>query len=276
MSKRANERTSKRTSELPSTCVPIHRAFCDSFHHFLLQIPQVALDKLRREFEFWYPVNVRVSGKDLVPNHLTYFLYNHVAMWPQVSVRNKEILNLLTAHSFAFLALLASLARLIHSFSRSLTLSLARLLVLSLGHSKAPQRPLVRSLAYSLAPELVGQGILKGVLNHYLCASLFQDAVNKWPKGVFANGHLLLNSAKMSKSTGNFLTLRDAISKFSADGMRLALADAGDTVEDANFVEVAADAGILRLFNFLEWVKEMKTLHEENGLRKGEYYYIEE
>ena len=37
--------------------------------------------------------------------------------------------------------------------------------------------------------------------------------------------------------------------------MRLALADAGDTVEDANFVEKVADAGILRLFTFLEWTK---------------------
>jgi leucyl-tRNA synthetase len=51
----------------------------------------------------------------------------------------------------------------------------------------------------------------------------------------------------MSKSTGNFLTLSDAIDKFSADGMRLALADSGDSVEDANFVEAMADAGILRL-----------------------------
>lgn len=50
----------------------------------------------------------------------------------------------------------------------------------------------------------------------------------------------------MSKSTGNFLTLSEAIDKFSADGMRLALADAGDSVEDANFVEAMADAGILR------------------------------
>ena len=40
------------------------------------------LAKLRREFEFWYPVDLRVSGKDLVPNHLTYYLYNHVAIWP--------------------------------------------------------------------------------------------------------------------------------------------------------------------------------------------------
>lgn len=138
-------------------------------------IPKEHLLKLRREFEFWYPVDVRVSGKDLVPNHLSYYLYNHVAMWPKDS--------------------------------------------------------------------------------------------GKWPQAVRANGHLLLNSEKMSKSTGNFLNLRQAITKFSADGMRLALADAGDTVEDANFVEAMADAGILRLFTWVEWVKEM--IANQNNLRTG-------
>jgi leucyl-tRNA synthetase len=39
--------------------------------------------------------------------------------------------------------------------------------------------------------------------------------------------------------------------------MRLALADAGDTMEDANFVEKMADAGLLRLYTYLEWVKEI-------------------
>ena len=58
---------------------------------------------------------------------------------------------------------------------------------------------------------------------------------SRWPQAIRANGHLLLNSEKMSKSTGNFLTLSDAIDKFSADGMRLALADSGDSVEDANY-----------------------------------------
>ncbi len=24
-----------------------------------------------------------MSGKDLIQNHLTYFIYNHVAIWPQ-------------------------------------------------------------------------------------------------------------------------------------------------------------------------------------------------
>ena len=40
------------------------------------------LDKLRREFQHWYPIDLRVSGKDLIPNHLTYFMYNHCAIWP--------------------------------------------------------------------------------------------------------------------------------------------------------------------------------------------------
>nr|KAF6447299.1 hypothetical protein HJG63_007513 [Rousettus aegyptiacus] len=139
------------------------------------QIPKEKLDRLKQEFEFWYPVDLRVSGKDLIPNHLTYYLYNHVAMWPEQS--------------------------------------------------------------------------------------------DKWPVAVRANGHLLLNSEKMSKSTGNFFTLNQAIDKFSADGMRLALADAGDTIEDANFVETMADAGILRLYTWVEWVKEMVA--NWDSLRSG-------
>lgn len=133
------------------------------------------LDLMRREFRYWYPVDLRISGKDLIQNHLTFFLYNHTAIWP------KE-------------------------------------------------------------PEL-------------------------WPRGIRCNGHLMLNSAKMSKSDGNFLTLSESIGKFSADGTRLCLADAGDSIEDANFVEANADAGILRLYTFIEWVQEM--IETKPLLRKG-------
>lgn len=129
------------------------------------KIAKEKLERMRGEFEYWYPCDIRVSGKDLVPNHLTYAVYNHVAIWPE----NPE----------------------------------------------------------------------------------------NWIQGIRANGHLLLNSEKMSKSTGNFMTLTEAIEKFSADGMRLALADAGDTVEDANFVTSSAEAAILRLYTFVEWVKEV-------------------
>ncbi|XP_045480160.1 leucine--tRNA ligase, cytoplasmic isoform X2 [Harmonia axyridis] len=138
-------------------------------------IKKQALDRMKQEFEYWYPVDLRVSGKDLIQNHLTYFIYNHCAIW-----ENDE---------------------------------------------------------------------------------------SKWPQGIRANGHLMLNSAKMSKSDGNFLTLSEAVDKFSADGMRLCLADAGDSVEDANFVESTADAAILRLYTFIEWVKEI--LNNKASLRTG-------
>lgn len=49
--------------------------------------------------------------------------------------------------------------------------------------------------------------------------------------------------------------------------MRLSLADAGDTVEDANFVEKMAEAGLLRLYTLLEWVKDM--IANRSSLRSG-------
>ncbi len=51
-------------------------------------IPEETLQKLRKEFNYWYPVDIRVSGKDLITNHLTFMLYNHTALWPGVSYHN--------------------------------------------------------------------------------------------------------------------------------------------------------------------------------------------
>lgn len=36
---------------------------------------------MREEFLYWYPLDLRVSAKDLVRNHLTMALYNHAAIW---------------------------------------------------------------------------------------------------------------------------------------------------------------------------------------------------
>ena len=45
-------------------------------------IPEPTLQRMRREFEYWYPFDLRVSGKDLIQNHLTFTLYNHTAIFP--------------------------------------------------------------------------------------------------------------------------------------------------------------------------------------------------
>lgn len=135
-------------------------------------ISKDGLQAMRREFEYFYPLDVRVSGKDLIQNHLTFFLYIHIALFP---------------------------------------------------------------------PEY-------------------------WPRGVRANGHLLLNGEKMSKSTGNFLTLKDSVEKYGADATRIAFADAGDAIEDANFDETVANSNILRLFTLKEWMEEIV---KDETLRTG-------
>lgn len=139
-------------------------------------IPKETLHAMRREFEYWYPVDIRVSGKDLIQNHLTFFLYIHTALFPR----------------------------------------------------------------------------------------------EYWPKAIRANGHLLLNGEKMSKSTGNFLTLYEATAKFGADATRVALADAGDGVEDANFEESVANSSILKLFELKKWCEEM--IQDARILKDGETY----
>lgn len=123
------------------------------------------LNKCRTEFRYWYPMDLRVSAKDLIPNHLTMALYNHAAVWDN-------------------------------------------------------------------EPEL-------------------------WPRGYYTNGHVLVDAEKMSKSKGNFLMMDETVNKFSADATRFACADAGDSLEDANFSRETADSAILALTNEDAWIREV-------------------
>ncbi len=55
------------------------------------------LKDLRTEFTYWYPLDSRHSGKDLIPNHLSFFIFNHAAifpreLWPKQIVANGWVL----------------------------------------------------------------------------------------------------------------------------------------------------------------------------------------
>lgn len=41
------------------------------------------VEEMRRDFLYWYPVDLRSSGKDLVANHLLFFLFHHIAIFPR-------------------------------------------------------------------------------------------------------------------------------------------------------------------------------------------------
>ena len=127
------------------------------------EVSEAQLQKLKYEFNYWYPMDLRVSGKDLIRNHLTMSLYNHQAIW-----ENNE----------------------------------------------------------------------KRMTRSYFC-----------------NGYLCLNGDKMSKSTGNFMTMSTCVQKYGSDASRIALADAGDSLNDANFDEKVANKAIMKLFILEEWIQ---------------------
>jgi len=137
------------------------------------KIEESLLKKMKKEFDYWYGVDLRTSGKDLIQNHLTMFIYIHAAIFP--------------------------------------------------------------------------------------------DKKN-WPKQIYANGHVLVDDEKMSKSKGNFLLIGETIKTYSCDATRIALADAGDGLDDANFKRQTANDNIIRLSNYINWVKQSLELK----LRKGE------
>lgn len=111
------------------------------------------VEHARREFAYWYPLDFRNSGKDLVQNHLTFMVFHHAAVW---------------------------------------------------------------------------------------------DDPKMWPRAISVNGWVMVDGEKMSKSRGNFITLRQALESYGASATRWALTFAGEGVDDANFDrDVAAKAGRL-------------------------------
>uniref|UniRef100_A0A7S4SR08 leucine--tRNA ligase n=1 Tax=Alexandrium monilatum TaxID=311494 RepID=A0A7S4SR08_9DINO len=144
-------------------------------------ISEEVLQRMRREFAFWYPVDLRCSGRDLVQNHLTMSLFTHAAVWEDSKL---------------------------------------------------------------------------------------------WPQAFYCNGHVMVDAEKMSKSKGNFLTLDEAIGTYSADATRIACADSGDGLQDANFSRETAAKSILRLTTLQSWAED--AVARLPTLRTGSLTFLDE
>jgi len=111
-------------------------------------IESPTLKEIRGEFAYFYPVDSRHSGRDLIPNHLTFYIFNHAAIFP---------------------------------------------------------------------PE-------------------------GWPRQIVTNGSVLMEHAKMSKSFGNIIPLRDAIAQHGADAVRLSTVSAAELIQDVEFSHQSTDS----------------------------------
>jgi leucyl-tRNA synthetase len=133
------------------------------------KLPEQMLEEMRTSFSYWYPFDLRCSGKDLIKNHLTMSLYNHEFIWGSAGI-------------------------------------------------------------------------------------------NMLPKGIFCNGWVLVDGEKMSKSKGNFLLVGDICDSVSADVLRISLANAGDSLDDANVEIKTSDKILLKLATLEGWLQDTKKL----------------
>ena len=129
-------------------------------------------EAMKKEFEYWYPFDVRSSGKDLIQNHLTFCIFNHTAIFPE----------------------------------------------------------------------------------------------KYWPKAFSVNGWLLVEGGKMSKSRGNFFTIREIIEKYSADVARTSLMIGGEGLSDPNFDLNNAKALKEKLDQWIEFANENYKKSHKNEL----------
>ena len=127
------------------------------------KIPKRILKAVRSEFEYFYPVDMRHSARDLVSNHLTFYVFHH--------------------------------------------------------------------------------------------STLFVET--RWPKGIIANGFVLMEGRKMSKSLRNIMPLRQAVAKFGADPVRVGVMATAELSQDTNFSESLAGSIQERLVSLIGQGKKL-------------------
>ena len=57
--------------------------FCNGPWPSGASLPKEKADVMKRSFDYFYPMDIRSSGKDLIPNHLTFAIYVHAAIFPE-------------------------------------------------------------------------------------------------------------------------------------------------------------------------------------------------
>ena len=134
------------------------------------KLTENVIDIMKKEFQYFYPVDSRHSGRDLVQNHLSFFVLNHVAIFER----------------------------------------------------------------------------------------------KYWPREIVVNGSVMMNGAKMSKSMGNIIPLRDAIRDHGADPIRLAIISSAELLQDADFNMESVSGIQNKLESLLEECSKIKAVEIGN------------
>ncbi len=117
------------------------------------------------------------------------------------------------------------------------------------------------------AKDLVQNHLSFCIFNH---AALFPK--KHWPKAFVINGRIMVNNEKMSKSKGNFFTMRELYIEHGADIVRLAAANAGEGVDDANYDMEFLHTAKKKLTELHEFIKANYNKGRESELTIDKWF----
>ncbi len=126
-------------------------------------VPSRILEAIRKEFLYFYPVDMRHSAKDLIPNHLTFYVFQHSVLFPR----------------------------------------------------------------------------------------------EQWPRGIVANGFVMMEGTKMSKSLENIIPLRQGIEKYGADPVRMGVMATAELGQDTDFSQSVTTSIQERLLGMISLARRL-------------------
>ena len=159
---------------------------------------------LRDEFLYWYPVDLRVSAKDLINNHLAMSIFTHVLIWDDDFIKRYKQYCLTSSNNM-------------HKQNTAF----------------GPQRYNINGYIMVQKPNT-------------------NKSTDKVTDKIKSN-----EIEKMSKSKGNFKTLDQAISTYSADAIRFTFASATTGTEDAYFDQDLCTRMIEKLHKEKTWILDV-------------------
>ncbi|MDE1846034.1 MAG: leucine--tRNA ligase [Candidatus Micrarchaeota archaeon] len=116
------------------------------------------------------------------------------------------------------------------------------------------------------AADLIPNHFTMQIYNH---VAIFDKAY--WPKQVVANGMVMCEGEKMSKSLGNIIPLSDALKKVGADPLRISVITSADLFSDTEYSESAIN-GIQERLEYLANIVDNIDSYESGELRHIDYW----
>jgi leucyl-tRNA synthetase len=116
----------------------------------------------------------------------------------------------------------------------------------------------------------------KDLLQNHLAFCIFNHTAlfpqKHWPKSFCINGRIMVDNEKMSKSKGNFFTMRELYTKHGPDIVRLTAINAGEGMDDANFDMTFLETSNKKLTELHEFIKDNYNKGRTNKLTIDKWF----